>query len=149
MSNQQNYKNDRLQKYLSKAKEDRKDDFISVPVDGEDWSIKRLTTLETRRVYELAYDEDGKPTSPFYTEVDVMIVKATEHEFDWNNKDLLKAYGATSKFELPPRILDDADDYAALSKAVRNFKETQESLLAEAKTHPARRRSELGSPLLG
>ncbi|MMZ46237.1 hypothetical protein PPOLYM_03452 [Paenibacillus polymyxa] len=133
MSNQQNHKNDRLQKYLSKAKEDRKDDFISVPADGEDWSIKRLTTLETRRVYELAYDEDGKPTSPFYTEVDVMIVKATEHEFDWNNKDLLKAYGATSKFELPPRILDDADDYAALSKAVRNFKETQDSLLNDAK----------------
>ncbi|URJ47376.1 hypothetical protein MF628_002009 [Paenibacillus polymyxa] len=128
MSNQ-----DKLQKYLAKAKEGSKEETVPVPADGEDWSVRRLTTLDVRKAYELAYDEDGKPTSPFYNEVDVMIVKATEHEFDWNNKELLKAYGATSKFELPPRMLDDVDDYAALSKAVRNFKETQESLLADAK----------------
>lgn len=128
MSNQ-----DKLQKYLAKSKEVRKDDIITVQADGEDWSIKRLTTLENRRVYELAYDEDGNAKSPYFNEIDVMIVKATEHEFDWNNKDLLKAYGATSKFELPPRILDNVEDYAVLSKAVRNFKETQDSLLADAK----------------
>ncbi|OMF48723.1 hypothetical protein [Paenibacillus peoriae] len=128
MSNQ-----DKLQKYLAKSKEVRKDDIITVQADGEDWSVKRLTTLENRRVYELAYDEDGKDRSPYFNEIDVMIVKATEHEFDWNNKDLLKAYGATSKFELPPRILDKVEDYSVLSKAVRNFKETQDSLLADAK----------------
>ncbi|MCP3808478.1 hypothetical protein NLX78_14660 [Paenibacillus sp. Lou8.1] len=122
-----------MQKYLAKAKEDSKDDTIPVLADGESWSVKRLTTLDTRRSYELAFDDDGKPKSPYFNEIDVMIVKATEHEFDWNNKDLLKAYGATSKFELPPRMLDDVDDYAALSKAVRNFKETQDSLLNDAK----------------
>lgn len=128
MSNQ-----DKLQKYLSKAKEVRKDDIITVKADGEDWSVKRLTTLDVRRAYELAFEDDGKPKSPYFNEIDVMIAKATEHEFDWNNKDLLKAFGATSKFELPPRILDNVDDYAVLSKAVRNFKETQDSLLADAK----------------
>jgi hypothetical protein len=131
MSNQQNQ--DRLQKYLAKAKEGRKDDFITVKANGEDWSVKRLTTLDVRRAYELAFDDDGKPKSPYYNEIDVMIVRATEHEFDWNNKDLLKGFGATSKFELPPRILDNVDDYAVLSKAIRNFKETQDSLLDEAK----------------
>ncbi|MCP3807125.1 MULTISPECIES: hypothetical protein [Paenibacillus] len=128
MSNQ-----DKLKKYLAKANEVRKDDVITVQADGEDWSVQRLKTLDVRRSYDLAFDEDGNYKSPYFNEIDVMIVKATEHEFDWNNKDLLKAYGATSKFELPPRILDNTDDYAALSKAVRNFKETQESLLADAK----------------
>ncbi|WP_025682600.1 hypothetical protein [Paenibacillus maysiensis] len=128
MSNQ-----DKLQKYLAKAKEGQKDDIITVQADGEDWSVKRLKTLDVRRSYDLSFDEDGNSKSPYFNEIDVMIVKATEHEFDWNNKDLLKAYGATSKFELPPRILDNTDDYAVLSKAVRNFKETQDSLLADAK----------------
>ncbi|WP_431090790.1 hypothetical protein [Paenibacillus sp. 8b26] len=128
MSNQ-----DKLQKYLAKAKEVRKDDIITVQAEGEDWSVKRLTTLDVRRAYELAFDDEGKPKSPYFNEIDVMVVKATEHEFDWNNKDLLKAYGATSKFELAPRILDNVDDYAVLSKAVRNFKETQDSLLSDAK----------------
>lgn len=41
-----------------------------------------------------------------------MIVKATEHEFDWNNKDLLLAFNCINKYELPPRILDNPADYA-------------------------------------
>ncbi|ADO57420.1 hypothetical protein [Paenibacillus polymyxa] len=131
MSSQQSQ--DRLQKYLAKAKEGQKDDIITVQADGEDWSVKRLKTLDVRRSYDLALDEDGNYKSPYFNEIDVMIVKATEHEFDWNNKDLMLAYGATSKFELPPRILDNTDDYAVLSKAVRNFKETQDSLLNDAK----------------
>jgi hypothetical protein len=129
MSNQQNQ--DRLQKYLAKAKEGRKEDFITIKADGEAWSVKRLTTLETRRVYDLAFDEDGKPKS--FSPTDVMIVKATEHEFDWNNKELLKLYGATSKFELPPRLLDKVEDYESLAAAVRDFQKTQEELLADAK----------------
>ncbi|MEK3867954.1 hypothetical protein MHH60_31340, partial [Paenibacillus sp. FSL H7-0716] len=95
---------DKLEKYLSKGKSGRKDDTITVPADGEEWSVRRLTTIEVRRAYELAYEENGDPKDS-YNEIDVMIVKATEHEFDWNNKDLLLAFNCTSKYELPPRIL--------------------------------------------
>lgn len=77
-----------------------------------------------------------------------MIVKATEHEFDWNNKDLLLAFNCINKYELPPRILDNPADYAELSKAVTKFQETKDALLKEAKTHQARRRSKLDSILL-
>ncbi|GGF82672.1 hypothetical protein GCM10010912_29730 [Paenibacillus albidus] len=37
---------DKLQKYLAKGKEGRKDDTITIPVDGEDWSVRRLTLLK-------------------------------------------------------------------------------------------------------
>ena len=35
--------------------------------------------------------------------------------------------------ELPPRLLNDPDQYGVLSKAVRNFQETKDALLKEAK----------------
>jgi hypothetical protein len=123
---------DKLQKYLEKAKAGRRDDMITVKADGEDWSVRRLTTMEVRRSYELSINEDGKPKET-YNEIDVMIVKATEHAFDWNNDELLKAYNCIEKFELPPRVLDDPDEYAKLAKAVRNFTDTKEALIKEAK----------------
>ncbi|GED16422.1 hypothetical protein TS65_02740 [Aneurinibacillus migulanus] len=123
---------DKLQKYLERAKGGRRDQIIKVKSDGEHWSVRRLTTMEVRRAIELAMEEDGTPKET-YNEIDVMIVKATEHEFDWNNAELLKAYNCVEKFELPPRLLDNPDDYAALSKAVRNFTDTKEALLKEGK----------------
>ncbi|MBN6186310.1 hypothetical protein JQN58_04835 [Aneurinibacillus sp. BA2021] len=123
---------DKLQKYLEKAKGGRRDDIIKVKADGETWSVRRLTTMETRRSIELSVNEDGSPKET-YNELDVMVVKATEHDFDWNNIELLKAYNCTTKFELPPRVLDNPDDYAALVKAVRNFTDTKEALIKEAK----------------
>ncbi|WP_276913473.1 hypothetical protein [Aneurinibacillus aneurinilyticus] len=123
---------DKLQKYLERAKGGRRDQIIKVKSDGEHWSVRRLTTMEVRRAIELAMEEDGTPKET-YNEIDVMIVKATEHEFDWNNAELLKAYNCVEKFELPPRLLDNPDDYAALSKAVRNFTDTKEALLREGK----------------
>ncbi|MMZ50939.1 hypothetical protein D1872_126600 [compost metagenome] len=123
---------DKLQKYLERAKGGRRDQIIKVRSDGEHWSVRRLTTMEVRRAIELAMEEDGTPKET-YNEIDVMIVKATEHEFDWNNAELLKAYNCVEKFELPPRLLDNPDDYAALSKAVRNFTDTKEALLKEGK----------------
>ncbi|ERI04914.1 phage XkdN-like protein [Aneurinibacillus aneurinilyticus] len=123
---------DKLQKYLERAKGGRRDQIIKVKSDGENWSVRRLTTMEVRRAIELAMEEDGTPKET-YNEIDVMIVKATEHEFDWNNAELLKAYNCVEKFELPPRLLDNPDDYAALSKAVRNFTDTKEALLKEGK----------------
>jgi hypothetical protein len=134
---------DKLEKYLSKGKADRNDDTITVPADGEEWSVRRLTTIEVRRAYELAYEENGDPKDS-YNEIDVMIVKATEHEFDWNNKDLLLAFNCTSKYELPPRILDNPADYSELSKAVRNFQETKDELMKEAKNSSSKTEKQAG-----
>jgi hypothetical protein len=134
---------DKLEKYLSKGKSGRKDDTITVPADGEEWSVRRLTTIEVRRAYELAYEENGDPKDS-YNEIDVMIVKATEHDFDWNNKDLLLAFNCTSKYELPPRILDNPADYSELSKAVRNFQETKDELMKEAKNSSSKTEKQAG-----
>lgn len=134
---------DKLEKYLSKGKSGRKDDTITVQADGEEWSVRRLTTIEVRRAYELAYEENGDPKDS-YNEIDVMIVKATEHEFDWNNKDLLLAFNCTSKYELPPRILDNPAYYSELSKAVRNFQETKDELMKEAKNSSSKTEKQAG-----
>ncbi|MHA2856928.1 hypothetical protein ACXZ7E_23205 [Paenibacillus lautus] len=123
---------DKLQKYLARGKENNKPETITVEADGEQWSVRKLTTVDVRRAYELAYNDDGSAKET-YNDLDVMIVKATEHDFDWNNIDLLKAFNCIEKFELPPRLLSDPDDYGKLSKAVRNFKETKDELLKEAK----------------
>jgi hypothetical protein len=134
---------DKLEKYLSKGKTGRNDDTITVPADGEEWSVRRLTTIEVRRAYELAYEDNGDPKES-YNEIDVMIVKATEHDFDWNNKDLLLAFNCTSKYELPPRILDNPADYSELSKAVRNFQETKDELMKEAKNSSSKTEKQAG-----
>ncbi|WP_433943365.1 hypothetical protein [Paenibacillus sp. SN-8-1] len=134
---------DKLQKYLASAKEGNKPETITVQADGEDWSVRRLTTMDVRRSYELAYEEDGS-AKPTFNEIDVMIVKATEHEFDWNNLELLKAFSCVEKFELPPRLLANPDDYAVLSKAVRNFQETKDGLLKEAKNSSSKTEKQAG-----
>ncbi|GIO84529.1 hypothetical protein J25TS5_14610 [Paenibacillus faecis] len=123
---------DKLQKYLAAGTAAAKPEQIEVEVDGDKWSVRRLTTMDVRRCYDVAYNDDGTPKESF-NEIDAMIVKATEHDFDWNNKELLKAYNCINKNELPPRMFHNPDDYAVLSKAVRNFQETQEALLKEAK----------------
>ncbi|OAB34260.1 hypothetical protein PMSD_14925 [Paenibacillus macquariensis subsp. defensor] len=135
--------NDKLEKYLAKGKEGHKDDIIKVSADGEDWAVRRLTTMEVRRAYELAYEEDGTAKTMF-NEIDVMIVKATEHDFDWNDVDLLKSFHCTSKFELPPRLLENPNDYSALSQAVRNFQETKDALIKEAKKSSSKMEKQAG-----
>lgn len=134
---------DKLQKYLASAKEGNKPETIIVKADGEEWSVRRLTTMDVRRAYELAYDDNGSPKGT-YNEIDVMIVKATEHDFDWNDTELLKAFNCIEKFELPPRLLDNPDDYAALSKAVRNFQDTKDALLKEAKNSSGKTEKQAG-----
>ncbi|WP_338542819.1 hypothetical protein [Paenibacillus tundrae] len=123
---------DKLQKYLAAGTADTKPEQIEVDLDGEKWSVRRLTTMDLRRAYEAAYNDDGTPKGNF-NDIDAMIVKATEHDFDWKNVKLLTAYNCVTKNELPPRMLNNPDHYAKLSKAVRNFKETKEELLREAK----------------
>ncbi|WP_337032495.1 hypothetical protein [Paenibacillus illinoisensis] len=123
---------DKLQKYLAAGTADAKPEQIEVEVDGEKWSVRRLTTMDMRRCYDVAYNDDGSAKDTF-NEIDAMIVRATEHDFDWSNKELLLAYKCTNKNELPPRLLNDPDHYGVLSKAVRNFQETKDALLKEAK----------------
>ncbi|MBU5356145.1 hypothetical protein KQI74_28240 [Paenibacillus barcinonensis] len=123
---------DKLQKYLAAGTAAAEPEQIVVEVDGEKWSVRRLTTMDLRRAYEAAYNEDGTAKGSF-NDIDAMIVKATEHDFDWKNIELLKAYNCVNKNELPPRIFNDPDHYFILSKAVRNFRETKEELLKEAK----------------
>lgn len=123
---------DKLQKYLAAGTDAAKPDQIEVEVDGDQWSVRRLTTMDIRRCYDAAFNSDGSPKETF-NEIDAMIVRATEHDFDWNNKELLLAYKCTNKNELPPRMFHNPDDYAVLSKAVRNFQETKDALLKEAK----------------
>jgi len=134
---------DKLQKYLARGKEGGAPETITVQADGEKWSVRRLTTMDVRRAYELAYDDNGNPKGT-YNEIDVMIVKATEHDFNWNDAELLKAFKCVEKFELPPRLLDDPDEYAKLSKAVRNFQDTKESLIKEAKNSSSETESPVG-----
>ncbi|WP_433944657.1 hypothetical protein [Paenibacillus sp. SN-8-1] len=99
--------------------------------------------MEVRRAYELTYEEDGTAKSTF-NEIDVMIVKATEHDFDWNNLKLLKAFSCVENFELPPRLMSNPDDYAVLSKAVRNFQQTKDALLKEAKNSSIKTEKQAG-----
>ncbi|MED0670154.1 hypothetical protein P4S95_07955 [Aneurinibacillus aneurinilyticus] len=66
--------------------------------------------MEIRCSIELAVNEDDS-TKDTYNEIDIMIVKATEHEFDWNNAGLLKAYNRIEKFELLPRRRSKLDSF--------------------------------------
>lgn len=123
---------DKLQKYLAAGTADAKPEQIELTVDGEKWSVRRLTTIDIRRCYDVSFNDDGTAKETF-NETDAMIVRATEHDFDWKNVELLKAYNCVNKNELPPRMLSNPDHYAVLSRAVRNFQETKDALLKEAK----------------
>lgn len=68
---------------------------------------------ETRACFRLAEDSNGNLDTFRYN--DIRIVKATEHEFPWKNKQLLLAYNARDKFELPVRLFEnDREGYSAL-----------------------------------
>ncbi len=123
---------DKLQKYLAAGTAAAKPEQIEVEVDGDKWSVRRLTTMDVRRCVDSAYNDDGSHKETF-NEFDAMIVRATEHDFDWNNKELLLAYKCTNKNELPPRMFHNPEHYSILMKAVREFQQTKEELLKEAK----------------
>ncbi|QDS32529.1 hypothetical protein [Brevibacillus brevis] len=103
----------KLDKYLAKAKEPVQRRTGSVVIDGDEWQVRELTMSETRACIRLAEDNNGNFDTFRYN--DIRIVKATEHEFPWNNKELLLAYNAKDKFELPVRLFEnDRDGYSAL-----------------------------------
>ncbi|QDS35832.1 hypothetical protein [Brevibacillus brevis] len=103
----------KLDKYLAKAKEPVQRRTGTVVIDGDEWKVRELTMSETRVCIRLAEDSNGNFDTFRYN--DIRIVKATEHEFPWNNKELLLAYNAKDKFELPVRLFEnDRDGYSAL-----------------------------------
>jgi endonuclease V-like protein UPF0215 family len=121
---------DKLQKYLAKSQKEREIERITVEANDEQWSVQKLTTLQVRRSFDWSTNEDGTPKEGM-SHVDVKIVMATEHEFPW--VQLVDAYGVENKFQLPPLVFDDPEEYAKMSKAVNNFNETKKELIEKAK----------------
>lgn len=121
---------DKLQKYLAKAGQERKAEHITVEANGEQWSVQKLTTLQVRRSFDWATNDDGTPKEGM-SHVDIKIVMATEHDFPW--KDLVDAYSVENKFQLPALVFDDPEEYAKMSKAVNSFNETKKELIEKAK----------------
>lgn len=122
----------KLEKYLARAQEPVQRRTGTVTIDGEEWSVRELTMSESRECFRLADDETGRFDTFRYN--DVRIVKATEHEFPWNNKDLLLAYKAKDKFELPVKLFArDPEGYQALLDKVNevNAKVKSEQELVE------------------
>ncbi|CAI8878754.1 Phage protein [Brevibacillus sp. IT-7CA2] len=103
----------KLDKFLAKAKEPVQRRTGTVVIDGDEWQVRELTMSETRACFRLAEDSNGNLDTFRYN--DVRIVKATEHEFPWNSKELLLAYNAKDKFDLPVRLFEsNRDGYSDL-----------------------------------
>lgn len=103
----------KLEKYLAKAQEPVQRRTGTVTIDGEEWSVRELTMSENRQAYKLAEDANGRFDVFRYN--DIRIIKATEHDFPWNNQELLKAYKAKDKFDLPVRLFErNPEGYQAL-----------------------------------
>lgn len=92
----------KLEKYLAKAQEPVQRRTGSVTIDGEEWNVREMTFAESRQCFKLAEDSSGRFDVFRYN--DVRIVKATEHDFPWNDRDLLKAYNAKDKYDLPVKL---------------------------------------------
>lgn len=92
----------KLEKYLAKAQEPVQRRTGSVTIDGDEWNVRELTFAESRQCVKLAEDSSGRFDIFRYN--DVRIVKATEHDFPWNDRDLLKAYKAKDKYDLPVKL---------------------------------------------
>ncbi len=123
----------KLEKYLAKAAEDVPRKTMTVKIDGEIWSVRSLTLTELRACERMA---DKGDHFDWYRYNDARIVKATEHDFAWSNPELLKAYRAVEKYELPARLFNaNLDGYAKLLNAVREISQetTEAELIEEAK----------------
>ncbi|MFA4132589.1 MULTISPECIES: hypothetical protein [unclassified Brevibacillus] len=108
-----------LQKYLAKANEAVEHVTTTVIIDGDEWSVRKLNLMENRACIKLA-EKDGDFDTFRYS--DARIVKATEHAFPWNDKELLKAYKATDKYDMPARLFKhNPDGYKALVGAVEEL----------------------------
>lgn len=123
----------KLQKYLAKANEQAPRKEITVMIDGEEWKVRQLNLTELRECEKIA--DKGEKTDWFLYN-DARLVKATEHDFPWNQEELKKAYKAGTKYELVEKLFrDNPDGYTKLLTAVRevNIGITEEAAIEEAK----------------
>jgi len=123
----------KLQKYLAKANEQAPRKEIEVNIDGEVWKVRQLNLSELRDCERMA--DKGEKTDWFLYN-DARLVKATEHDFPWNQDELKKAYKAATKYELVEKVFrDNPEGYTKLLTAVRevNVGQSEEEAIAEAK----------------
>ncbi|RNB81085.1 hypothetical protein EDM59_23150 [Brevibacillus nitrificans] len=123
----------KLQKYLAKAQEQAPRKEIEVVIDGDTWKVRQLNLSELRECERMA--DKGEKTDWFLYN-DARLVKATEHDFPWNQEELKKAYKVGSKYELVEKIFrDNPDGYTQLLQAVRqvNAGQSEEEAIEEAK----------------
>ncbi|WP_068791893.1 phage tail assembly chaperone [Brevibacillus laterosporus] len=123
----------KLEKFLSKASEVMPRKEIEVVIDGDVWKVRELTLTENR-LCEREADKGDK--FDWYRYNDARIVKSTEYDFNWNDPELLKAYRAGDKFELPAKLFDrNPNGYTVLLEAVRNLSSgnTESDAVEEAK----------------
>ncbi|EMT54234.1 hypothetical protein I532_01470 [Brevibacillus borstelensis AK1] len=125
----------KLEKYLAKAQESVQRRTGTVTIDGDEWSVRELTMPENRQCFRLAEDDNGRFDTFRYN--DVRIVKATEHDFPWNNKELLLAYKAKDKYDLPVKLFahNQAGYQALLDKVneVNSKVKTEQEVVNELK----------------
>ncbi|HZG83145.1 MAG TPA: hypothetical protein VEZ13_20500 [Brevibacillus sp.] len=123
----------KLEKFLAKASEPVQRKEITVDIDGDEWKVRQLTLIELRQCERMA---DRGDKIDWYRYNDARIVKATEHDFPWKDPELLKAYGAADKFELPAKLFEhNPEGYTKLLDAVRrvNTGQTEADAVEEAK----------------
>ncbi|UFJ42036.1 hypothetical protein LOK74_05925 [Brevibacillus humidisoli] len=125
----------KLEKYLAKSNETGQRRTETVLIHDEEWEVRELTFLQNRQCYRLAEEADGR--FDFFRYNDARIVKATEHAFPWHHSELLKAYKAKDKFEMPARLFnDDPQGYNLLLEAVNRVNsevQTEDQVVEELK----------------
>ncbi len=124
----------KLEKFLAKANEKEPRKTIEETIDGEIWEVRELTFQEDRDCYRIA-EMDGRFDVFRYN--DARMVKATEHGFPWHNIDLLNAYRAKDKYEMPVKLFNqNKAGYQKLLAAVNKVNgsvQTEQEMVEEAK----------------
>lgn len=121
----------KLEKYLAKAQEPIERKTEVVVIDGDEWEVRQLSLSEERDCFRRGEDKDGN--LDYYKYNDARIVRATEHQFPWHNIELLKAYGAKDKFEMPEKMFNGnrqayRELLAAVTRVNSNLKTEQEQV---------------------
>ncbi|KKX56343.1 hypothetical protein [Brevibacillus borstelensis] len=123
----------KLEKFLAKASQDVVRKEITVEIDGDTWRVRQLSLTEIRACENQA---DKGEKFDWHRFNDARIVKATEHDFPWNDNSLKEAYGVHTKYELPAKLFEhNLDGYSKLLDAVRrvNADQSEREAVDEAK----------------
>ena len=125
----------KLEKYLAKATEPVVRKSEDVIINGDTWNVRQLTLTEERVCFRQA--DDGQGNFDSYRYNDARIVKATEHDFPWNDEALLKAYKVGTKNELPAKLFDNEPatyrELLAAVNRINNNLPTEQKLVEDLK----------------